>query len=149
MSSWVSHLPDDVAYRQVIGHGMNAAELAANARLDRRIVQDLNRDPDLRLAPSSLDAACLCVSVQYLQRPVAVFAGLCAALRPGAPLIITFSNRCFPSKAVLIWQALDASGQQELVGACLARAGFVGVESGRETPRRGDPLYAVIGHAPG
>jgi hypothetical protein len=28
MSSWVSHLPGEVAYAEVIGHGMNAAELA-------------------------------------------------------------------------------------------------------------------------
>ena len=32
MSSWVSHLPEDVAYASVVGHGMNAEELAANLR---------------------------------------------------------------------------------------------------------------------
>ncbi|GIR24335.1 MAG: hypothetical protein CM15mP39_01460 [Synechococcus sp.] len=30
MSSWVSHLPDDVSYDNVIGHGLNAEELSAN-----------------------------------------------------------------------------------------------------------------------
>ena len=34
MSSWVSHLPTDIAY-DVVGHGMNAGELAANPRLTR------------------------------------------------------------------------------------------------------------------
>ncbi len=148
MSSWVSHLPEDVAYAHVTGHGMNAAELAANPRLDRRIVQDLNRAPVLPLAPASLDAACLCVSVQYLQRPVAVFTGLREALRPGAPLVISFSNRCFPTKAVLVWRALDPQGQQELVAACLERAGFVAITASRETHGAGDPLFAVVGHAP-
>ena len=40
MSSWVSHLPPEIAYAEVIGHGMNAAELAANPRLGRRFVQN-------------------------------------------------------------------------------------------------------------
>ena len=33
MSSWVSHLPADVSYERVIGHGLNGQELAANPRL--------------------------------------------------------------------------------------------------------------------
>src|SRR5262245_56016835 len=45
MSSWVSHLPPEVAYRRVAGLGMNADELAANPRLEERVVQDLNRSP--------------------------------------------------------------------------------------------------------
>ena len=64
MSSWVSHLPDEVAYAEVIGHGMNAEELAANPRLSRWFVQDLNRAPRLPLADASLDAVTICVSVQ-------------------------------------------------------------------------------------
>src|SRR5580693_1436051 len=70
MSSWVSHLPPEIEYSEIIGHGMNAAELAANPRLDRRFVQDLNRDPILPLADAGIDAATICVSVQYLQQPV-------------------------------------------------------------------------------
>ena len=47
MSSWISHLPDDVAYASVVGHGMNARRLAANPRFSRWFVQDLNIDPGL------------------------------------------------------------------------------------------------------
>ena len=72
MSSWVSHLPGDVEYAEVVGHGMNAEELAANPRLSRWFVQDLNRDPALPLGDASVDAAAICVSIQYLQRPVEV-----------------------------------------------------------------------------
>src|SRR6185437_16192953 len=36
MSSWVSHLPPDIAYADIVGHGMNTAELEANPRLGRR-----------------------------------------------------------------------------------------------------------------
>src|SRR5215831_5143243 len=72
MSSWVSHLPPEIAYAVVIGHGMNATELAANPRLSRWFTQNLNRDPRLPLADNSCDAAMICVSIQYLQQPLAV-----------------------------------------------------------------------------
>ena len=148
MSSWVSHLPDDVAFAAVIGHGMNENELAANPRLDRRFIQDFNADPALPLPPASVDAACMCVSIQYLQRPAEVFASLGKVLRPGAPVVITFSNRCFPTKAVAIWQALDGRDQCRLVELYLSRGGVQSIES--RTLRgggRSDPLWAVIGRA--
>src|SRR6185312_13192925 len=102
MSSWVSHLPADVAYASVVGHGMNAEELAANPRLSRWFVQDLNVEPALPLEAGQFDGACLCVSVQYLQRPVEVFGEVRRVLRRGARFIVSFSNRCFPTKAVAI-----------------------------------------------
>jgi hypothetical protein len=83
MSSWVSHLPPDVQFGEVIGHGLNGRELDANPRLTRRFVQNLNEDPTLPLAAESVDAAGLCVSVQYLQQPVAVLREVCRVLRPG------------------------------------------------------------------
>ncbi len=148
MSSWVSHLPGEVAYAEVIGHGMNAGELAANPRLDRWFTQDLNADPMLPLPPASVDAACMCVSIQYLQRPAEVFAGLAKVLRPGAPVVISFSNRCFPTKAVAIWQALDGLDQCRLVELYLNRAGFQSAESRTlRDGRRSDPLWAVVGYA--
>lgn len=148
MSSWVSHLPPEAAYASVTGHGMNAAELAANPRLAARFVQDLNADSTLPLPMAGFDAACLCVSVQYLQRPVAVFQEVRRVLRPRAPFIVTFSNRCFPTKAVAIWQALDGSSQQDLVSLYLARAGFSDVTRDQDVTPGHDPLWAVIGHAP-
>ena len=147
MSSWVSHLPDDVAYASVVGHGMNAAELAANPRLSRWFVQDLNRDQSLPLATASLDGACQCVSIQYLQRPVEVLRELHRCLRPGAPFVASFSNRCFPTKAVAIWQALTGEQQQGLVAAYLREAGFVDIATDAFLPGRGDPLRIVIGRA--
>ena len=147
MSSWVSHLPDDVAYASVVGHGMNAEELAANPRLTRWFVQDLNASPTLKLEADAFDGACLCVSVQYLQRPVEVFCEVARVLRPGAPLVVSFSNRCFPTKAVAIWRALTGADQQRLVGAYMAEAGFKGVSGRAWTPARGDPLCTVNGFA--
>jgi hypothetical protein len=147
MSSWVSHLPEDVTYASVVGHGMNAEELAANPRLSRWFIQDLNIEPVLPLDDGSFDGACLCVSVQYLQRPVEVFRDVARVLRPGAPLIVSFSNRCFPTKAVAIWQAFSGPDQQRLVKAYMQAAGFNDVSGQGSTPPHGDPLWVVIGIA--
>jgi hypothetical protein len=146
MSSWVSHLPRDVAYAAVIGHGLNAAELAANPRLSRHFVQDLNTQPNLPLGTASLDAAAMCVSVQYLQDPVSVLREVARVLRPGAPVVITFSNRCFPTKAVAIWTGIRPEDHARLVGLYLQRAGFARIEIRPPVAGgRGDPLTAVIG----
>src|SRR6185312_4928675 len=45
MGSWVAHLPAEIDYAAVIGHGMNADELKANPRYTRWFLQDLNTDP--------------------------------------------------------------------------------------------------------
>jgi len=147
MSSWVSHLPAEVAYASVTGHGMNAAELAANPLLSRWFVQDLNVDPILKLDDDAFGAACLCVSVQYLQRPVEVFREVGRVLLPGAPFVVSFSNRCFPTKAVAIWQALPGAEQQRLVAAYMQAAGFVDVAGRSWTPPGRDPLWVVTGKA--
>ena len=151
MSSWVSHLPSDIQYAEVIGHGMNAEELAANKRLSRWFVQNLNRDAVLPLADRSVDAAMICVSIQYLQQPVAVLREAARVLRPGAPIVISFSNRCFWTKAVAVWRALDETGHARLVETYLNHAGFAAIETRRLCPwieDEQDPMHAVIGRAP-
>ncbi len=151
MGSWVSHLPAEIDYAEIIGHGMNATELTANPRLDRWFVQNLNRDPHLPLAAASVDAAMIAVSIQYLQRPVAVLREVARVLRPKGPLVVSFSNRCFWTKAVAIWRALDDEGHIALVERYLRHAGFAPIEThrlveGEEDVR--DPLFAVVGYAP-
>jgi hypothetical protein len=150
MSSWVSHLPPEIGYAQVIGHGMNAAELAANPRLSRWFVQDLNRDTDLPLDAASVDGAMICVSIQYLQQPVAVLSEVARVLRLGAPLVISFSNRCFWTKAVAIWRQLDDEGHAHLVEHYLRHSGFGQVATHRLAEwveDVSDPMMAVVGRA--
>ncbi len=148
MSSWVSHLPPDPPLGDVIGHGMNAEELAANPRLTRWWVQDLNRDARLPLPDAGLDAALCCVGVQYLQRPVEVFAEVRRSLRSGSPLVVSFSNRCFPTKAVAIWRRLDTAGHASLVRRYMEASGFGQVEVRVLADGAvGDPLVAVTGRA--
>jgi hypothetical protein len=151
MSSWVSHLPAEIGYAEIIGHGMNATELAANPRLSRWFVQNLNRDPHLPLAAASVDAAMIAVSIQYLQRPVAVLREVARVLRPEGPLVVSFSNRCFWTKAVAIWRALGDEGHVALVERYLRHAGFAPIETHRLAEwveDVSDPLFAVVGRAP-
>ena len=148
MSSWVSHLPAEVAYSRVAGLGMNEIELARNPRLTEHRVQNLNEKPQLPYGDAEFDAAGICVSVQYLTQPVAVFTELARVLRPGAPLVITFSNRCFPDKAVYAWQTLDDNGHVGLVQHYFLAAGFGPTEVFAHRPKHGDPLFGVVGRRP-
>ena len=148
MSSWVSHLPDDGDYGEVIGHGTNSEELAANPQLSRWFVQNLNRDVVLPFDDRCFDAALCCVGVQYLERPHDVFAEIRRVLVPGGPFVISFSDRCFPTKAVAIWRALDTNGHAALVKLYCERAGFMDVRVDLLADGRGgDPLVTVTARA--
>ena len=143
MSSWVSHLPPGLDL-EVVGHGMNAEELAANPRLGRWFVQDLNRDAVLPEPDGAFDAVLVCVGVQYLQQPLAVFREIRRVLKPEGVAIASFSNRCFPTKAVAIWRALDMNGQAALIRLYLEKAGFQDVQTHLlANGGSGDPLIAV------
>ena len=149
MSSWVSHLPPEVSYRRVVGLGLNRAELAKNPRLASFVVQNLNSTPKLPFADGEFDGAALAVSVDYLTAPVAVLRDLRRVLVPGGPVVITFSNRCFPTKAVAIWHRLSDIGRLELVGHYLEEAGWERVQLLDRSPeaRGSDPLYAAVAQA--
>jgi len=147
MSSWVSHLPDDLDL-DAAGHGMNAEELAANPRLGRWFVQDLNRDATLPEDDAAFDAVLICVGVQYLQRPLAVLREVRRVLEPGGVVVASYSNRCFPTKAVAVWRALDLEGQAALIRHYLGTAGFHDIEATLLADgRTGDPLIAVVARA--
>src|SRR5206468_10342195 len=90
MSSWISHLPPEIVYREVVALGMNREELAANPRADTWVTQDLNQSSHLPFGDARFDGAAICVSVDYLTRPVEVFRECARVLRRGAPLVITF-----------------------------------------------------------
>jgi hypothetical protein len=152
MSSWVSHLPPEVEYRRVIGLGMNEVELRRNERLDSYVVQNLNTNPRLPFGSGEFDGAGICVSIDYLTRPVEVLRETGRVLRAGTPLVVTFSNRCFPSKAVAVWHQLDDTGHMRLVEGYLEEAGnFRDIHSLDRSPRRlfSDPLCAVVGASTG
>ncbi len=150
MSSWVSHLPADAAYAGVTGLGLNQVELDRNPVLTRRTLHNLNETPALPYETDEFDGAVVSVSVQYLTKPVEVFAEVGRALKPGAPFAVTFSNRMFPTKAVRIWQLLGDQQRANLVALYFelseafdkARAFNL---SSANFPS--DPVYAVVAAA--
>ena len=143
MSSWVSHFATPPAELVVLG--MNAEELAANPAATRRLVHDLNADPRVPLPDTDVDAAVCCVSIDYLTRPIEVLTDVGRVLRPGGPLAITFSNRCFPTKAVRGWLATDDDQHGRVVAELVRRTGRFDEPRVqlRTPPGTGDPLYAV------
>jgi SAM-dependent methyltransferase len=148
MSSWVSHFVEPPARLTVLG--MNELELEGNPMATSRVVHDLNVEPRLPFADASFDAVTCCVSVDYLVRPVEVFTDVRRVLRPGGPFVTTFSNRCFPTKAIRGWLVASEAGRVAIVEEYFALGGFSDVRSERRNPAaHGDPLDAVWGRRDG
>jgi hypothetical protein len=144
MGSWVSHFR--TSPRRLTVLGMNDDELAANPQAAATVIHDLNHTPHLPFDDATFDAAVCCVSVDYLTRPVEVFADVGRVVRVGGPFVCTFSNRCFPTKAIQGWLATSDEDHCEIVAMYFRLAGgWDEPMSQRRTPavHRGDPLYAV------
>lgn len=151
MSSWLSHLPPEITYRRVAGIGMDACVLAENPFLDEWRVQDLNREPILPYGTGEFDGAAICGAIQNLTRPAEVIRDIGRVLRPGAPLVVTFSQRCLASKAIACWCLLDDAAQLCLVARHFVEAGnWTDIRCiDRTPPSGGVPLYAVIAKSRG
>ena len=144
MTSWVSHFRS--APRRLVGLGMNAAELQANPMLAEYVVHDLNADPSLPFDDGRFDAVTCCVSIDYLVRPVEVFHEVRRVLIDDGVFVCTFSNRCFPTKAIHGWLATDDAGHCRIVAEYFTRAGgWTEPTAALCTPPHasGDPLYGV------
>jgi len=142
-SSWISHF--STPPERLVALGMNATELAANPAASEWLVHDLNVDPTLTFDEASFDAVTCCVSVDYLTRPLEVFAEVAQVLRPGGLFVCTFSNRCFPTKAIRGWLSTNDEGRCAIVSAYFELTdGFdEPIVQLRNPGARGDPLYAV------
>lgn len=150
MSSWRSHLPEALKPKRVVGLGMNAEEMADNPQLDRYTVQNLNLNPMLPYEDDAFDGAFCTVSVQYLTQPTAVFSEVRRVLKPGGIFIVSFSNRCFPTKAVAVWQGTGDRAHLALVTAYFEQSGgwedvTAWQKPGKGWLAQGDPLYIVHG----
>ncbi len=144
MSSWVSHFRPPPNRLTVLG--MNAEELTANVQATSRVVHDLNADPRLPFDDAAFDAVVCCVSVDYLTRPIEVFADIARVVRSGGVFVCTFSNRCFPTKAIRGWLYTTDEQHCAIVATYFREAGAWDEPiTQRRTAANhpGDPLYAV------
>ena len=151
MSSWRSHIPQNVKAKRIVGLGLNRAEMENNPALTEVVVHNVNRHPQLPFPDRSFDGVVMTVSIQYLTRPVEVFADVGRVLKTGSPFIVTFSNRMFPTKAVAIWQGATDQQRIGIVSRYFAESGAfekIGVidRSHRPGPPS-DPIWAVAGFA--
>jgi SAM-dependent methyltransferase len=149
MSSWRSHLPAGGPGREVVGLGLNADEMGDNPQLTRAIVHDVNREPALPFADGEFEGAMCAVSIQYVLHPLRLLREVRRVLRPGAPFVVSFSNRCFPTKAVGVWLGTTDEQHLLLVRSYFEQAGgWSDVTAEDRSPGGGgDPLYAVRGRA--
>lgn len=150
MSAYLTHLPPDVRTRcrRVAGLGMNDAEMAANAQLTDHVVHSLNDDPTLPYSDESFDVALCTVSVQYLLHPAEIFAEVRRVLQPGGQFLVSYSNRCFPTKATQLWLGTDDAQHVALVRLYFEQSGgWEPIEVFDISPRPGhsDPLFMVAG----
>ena len=124
MSSWVSHLPTNIRYKKVIGHGMNQAELSSNERLDSFFVQNLNKKQNMPIEDSSIDVGLIVAGWQYLQYPEKVSLELSRVIKSDSLLIISFTNRAFWTKAPNIWTYSSEEKRIEYVTSVLTSNGW-------------------------
>jgi len=147
MSSWRSHLPSELKPARVVGLGLNRPEMEDNPALTEIVTHNLNRTAQLPFDDASFDGAVLTVSVQYLIHPLEVFAEVGRVLRSGAPFIVTFSNRMFPTKAVAIWANASEQQRVDLVAYYFTySAAFEKIETVERSSGETDPLWAVLGY---
>lgn len=145
MASYYSHLPEDRG--RITGLGLNLTELRENTQIDEPLVHDINRAPSLPFADKRFCGAVCTASVQYMTQPAKVFAEVARVLKPGAPFIVTFSNRMFPTKAILAWRESDDAAHVRIVKSYFAQTPvFARPTTQSYKPAEGDPLYAVWAH---
>lgn len=145
-SSWISHYPPGYTAGRISGLGMNGEELKRNKVLTDYSVTDLNAEPRLPYPDNTFDVVTNCVSVDYMTKPLEVMKEVQRVLKPGGLAIMSFSNRCFPTKAIAIWTSTGDLDHCWIVGAYYHYAG------GFEAPYvldispnkgRSDPMYVV------
>ena len=146
MSSWQSHLPEAVTDLAVTGLGMNQEELQQNPRLNEQVIHDLNTQPELPFEENQFDAAICSVSVEYLIKPIEVFREVARVVKPGAPFVVSFSERWFPPKVIAVWQEMHPFERMGLVLDYFQKSERftqLGTESLRGLPRPADDKYAA------
>ncbi len=159
MSSWQSHIPENIDLSEVVGLGLNKQELAQNPRLTDYLVHDLNENPLIPFGNAEFDAIICTASIEYLTKPFDVYRELGRILKPGGVLVVTFSNRWFPPKAIRIWSQIHEFERVGMVTEYFLESSLFtdfSTFSIRGLPRPdhdkyakqfalSDPIYALVG----
>ena len=163
-SSWVSHYPTEFpeTMNSIKATGMNPMELFFNDQLTGGfVVADLNGngiinnasdemgdyDSDnalLEFDDESVDVVTCAFSIDYLIDPIKILRGCNRILRPGGKVIVSFSNRCFGTKAIQVWRVNGNDLHLELVNAFFKYAGNYETPTAYDiTPRipGANPIY--------
>jgi SAM-dependent methyltransferase len=140
-SSWVSHYPLEFPEKmgRICATGINALELQFNDQLTGGYVaRDLNENPTIPYPDESFDVVTCVVSIDYLIHPIEVLREVHRVLRPGGKVIVSQSNRCFPTKAIAMWLKMNDRQHLELINAYFQYAG------GFEEPRKAYDITATL-----
>ena len=126
-SSWVSHYPLEFTstMNSIAATGMNSLELQFNDQLTNGYeARNLNETPNLDCYDDeSFDVVTCVVSIDYLIEPVKVLKEVWRVLRPGGKMIVSQSNRCFPTKAIAMWLSMNDRQHLELINGYFQYAG--------------------------
>jgi Methyltransferase domain len=140
-SSWVSHYPLEFpeTMGKICATGINALELKFNDQLTGGYVaRDLNVETVLPYPDASFDVVTCVVSIDYLINPITALKEVHRVLRPGGKVIISQSNRCFPTKAIRMWLSMNDRQHLELINGYFQYAG------GFEVPRKAFDITATL-----
>ncbi|XP_048492119.1 uncharacterized protein LOC104903974 isoform X3 [Beta vulgaris subsp. vulgaris] len=126
--------------------GVSILDMCSSWVLTEYVVQDLNVNPKLPFDDSSFDVITNVVSVDYLTKPLEVFKEMQRIMKPGGLAIMSFSNRCFWTKAISIWTSTSDVDHVMIVGSYFHYAGGFDPPKAVDispNPGRSDPMYIV------
>lgn len=151
-SSWVSHYPLEfpTTMKSIKATGMSGMELGFNDQLTGGYeTKDLNEDQKLPYPDNSFDAVTCVVSTEYLVEPVEVLREVHRVLRPGGKVVVSQSNRCFPSKTIAMWLGMNDRQHLELINGYFQYAGgfeprkAFDITARLPNNERSDPIYVI------
>ena len=125
-SSWVSHYPLEFpeTMGKICATGISNAELRFNDQLTGGYKQaNLNVDIKLPYPDNSFDVVTCVVSIDYLTDAIHVLKEVHRVLRRGGKVIISQSNRFFPTKVIAMWLKMNDQQHLELINGFFQYAG--------------------------